>query len=34
MTQRYTCDIYDKSETFIKKDNKKVEEEDEEVVKK
>jgi len=34
MTMRYSCDIVDKSETFVKKEDKKVNEEDEEVVQK
>jgi hypothetical protein len=29
MTMRYSCDIVDKSETFVKKEDKKVDEEDE-----
>lgn len=31
MTMRYTCDIYDKSESFIKIEEKNNEKEDEEV---
>lgn len=34
MMMRYSCDIVDKSETFVKKEDKKVNEEDEEVVQK